>query len=85
MAKLVEELDCVLWSVFFLVPTGRGKETDMISPVEHEKVFQWLYQLSKRISFDIKTTAAQHYRRVVIQQKMRENKDPHQAIHYQDA
>ena len=85
MAKLVEELDCVLWSVFFLVPTGRGKETDMISPVEHEKVFQWLYQLSKRVSFDIKTTAAQHYRRVVIQQKMRENKDPNQEIHYQDA
>ena len=85
MAKLVEKLDCVLWSVFFLVPTGRGKETDMISPVEHEKVFQWLYQLSKRISFDIKTTAAQHYRRVVIQQKMRENKDSNQAIHYQDA
>ena len=85
MAKLVEELDCVLWSVFFLVPTGRGKETDMISPVEHEKVFQWLYQLSKRVSFDIKTTAAQHYRRVVIQQKMRENKDPNRAIHYQDA
>lgn len=85
MAKLVEELNCVLWSVFFLVPTGRGKETDMISPVKHEKVFQWLYQLSKKVSFDIKTTAAQHYRRVVIQQKMRENKNPDQAIHYQDA
>lgn len=85
MAKLVEELDCVLWSVFFLVPTGRGKETDMISQVEHEKVFQWLYQLSKRVSFDIKTTAAQHYRRVVIQQKMRENKDYNRAIQYEDA
>lgn len=55
----------------FLVPTGRGKETDMISPVGHKKVFQWLYQLSKRVSFDIKTTAAQNYSRVVIQQKMR--------------
>jgi AdoMet-dependent heme synthase len=40
--------------------------------VEHEEVFQWLYQLSKRVPFDIKTTAAQHYRRVVIQEKMRE-------------
>jgi radical SAM protein with 4Fe4S-binding SPASM domain len=44
----------------------------MISPAEHEKVFQWLYQLSKRVPFDIKTTAAQHYRRIVIQEKMRE-------------
>ena len=74
MAKIVEDFDCVLWSVFFLVPTGRGQESDMISPVEHEKVFSWLYELSKRVSFDIKTTAAQHYRRVVIQQKMREIK-----------
>ncbi|MEH7386676.1 TIGR04053 family radical SAM/SPASM domain-containing protein [Bacillus sp. JJ1521] len=85
MAKLVEDLDCVLWSVFFLVPTGRGKETDMISPVEHEKVFRWLYDLSKRVKFDIKTTAAQHYRRVVIQSKLRETKDTEKHIRYEDA
>lgn len=85
MAKMVEDLGCVLWSVFFLVPTGRGQESDMISPVEHEKVFRWLYDLSKRVSFDIKTTAAQHYRRVVIQQKMREVKDWTEEINYLSA
>lgn len=85
MAKLVEDLDCVLWSVFFLVPTGRGQETDMISPVEHEKVFLWLYDLSKKVKFDIKTTAGQHYRRVVIQQKRREAKEQQQEIQYLDA
>ena len=85
MAKVVEGLKCVLWSVFFLVPTGRGQEKDMISPVEHEKVFQWLYDLSKRVPFDIKTTAAQHYRRVVIQQKMREAKEKVEEIQYLDA
>lgn len=72
MAELVKQLDCTLWSVFFLVPTGRGQIKDMISPIEHEKVFKWLYQLSKTVPFDIKTTAAQHYRRVVIMQKQRE-------------
>lgn len=85
MAKVIEELKCVLWSVFFLVPTGRGQESDMISPVEHEKVFIWLYELSKKVPFDIKTTAAQHYRRVVIQQKMREAKDQRDEIQYLDA
>ncbi|MEK3855518.1 TIGR04053 family radical SAM/SPASM domain-containing protein [Cytobacillus sp. FSL H8-0458] len=85
MAKVVEELKCVLWSVFFLVPTGRGQEKDMISPVEHEKVFTWLYNLSKKVSFDIKTTAAQHYRRVVIQQKMKEAKAQNEDIQYLDA
>ncbi|AQL55761.1 TIGR04053 family radical SAM/SPASM domain-containing protein [Abyssicoccus albus] len=74
MAALVKELNCVLWSVFFLVPTGRGQTKDMISPAEHERVFRWLYQLSKEVDFDIKTTAAQHYRRVVIQSKQREHK-----------
>jgi len=85
MAKVVEDLQCVLWSVFFLVPTGRGQETDMISPVEHERVFSWLYDLSKKVSFDIKTTAGQHYRRVVIQHKLREAKEHKDEIEYLDA
>ncbi|WP_070119782.1 TIGR04053 family radical SAM/SPASM domain-containing protein [Bacillus marinisedimentorum] len=85
MADLVEKLGTVLWSVFFLVPVGRGQEKDMISPVEHEKVFNWLYRLSKRVSFDIKTTAAQHFRRVVIQNKMREEHDTKGDIHYENA
>ncbi|WP_026585192.1 TIGR04053 family radical SAM/SPASM domain-containing protein [Bacillus sp. J33] len=85
MAKVIEKLKCVLWSVFFLVPTGRGQEKDMISPVEHEKVFTWLYELSKRVPFDIKTTAAQHYRRVVIQQKIKESKAQNEDIQYLNA
>lgn len=87
MAEMVEKLGVVLWSVFFLVPTGRGKESDMISPAEHEKVLRWLYKLSKRVPFDIKTTAAQHYRRVVIQSKMREHKgmSDKEQIFYEDA
>lgn len=85
MAKLIKELNCVLWSVFFLVPTGRAKREDMISPVDHEKVFLWLSRLAKEAPFDIKTTAAQHYRRVVIQQKMLEAKDPHMKIRYEHA
>lgn len=82
MVELVQELKCVLWSVFFLVPTGRGQTSDMISPVEHEKVLRWLYKVSKRVPFDIKTTAAQHYRRVVIQEKMREQGE-HGPIQYE--
>ncbi|WP_163972034.1 TIGR04053 family radical SAM/SPASM domain-containing protein [Oceanobacillus halotolerans] len=87
MAEMVEKLGVVLWSVFFLVPTGRGKESDMISPADHERVLRWLYKLSKRVPFDIKTTAAQHYRRVVIQNKMREKVATSDTDHinYEDA
>lgn len=84
MADFVEKLDCVLWSVFFLVPTGRGKQSDMISPAQHEQVFRWLYEKSKRVPFDIKTTAGQHYRRVVLQAKMREQQIDGKEIHYED-
>ncbi|PFW90728.1 radical SAM/SPASM domain-containing protein [Bacillus pseudomycoides] len=84
MAALVEKLGGVLWSVFFLVPTGRGSVEDMISPVEHELVFRKLYEIGKRASFDIKTTAAQHYRRVVMQQKNKEGKSK-QRMCYEDA
>lgn len=72
LAELIKELKAVLWSVFFLVPTGRGKMEDMIPPEEHERVFNWLYDLSKTAPFDIKTTAAQHYRRVVMQRRKEE-------------
>lgn len=85
MAKMVEDLNCVLWSIFFLVPTGRGQASDMISPVDYEKVLRWLYHLSKRVPFDIKTTEAMHYRRVVIQHKMREAKKKTEDIVYLSA
>lgn len=69
MIKFVEEVGAVQWSVFFLVPTGRGQLDDMISPAEHERVFNWLYDLSQRGTFDIKATAAPMYRRVAIERK----------------
>lgn len=85
MAKLVGDLKAVMWYIFLLVPTGRGQEKDCISPAEHEKVFRWLYELSKKAPYDIKVTAAQHYRRVVLQQKMRDHLVAKGEIHYEDS
>ncbi|NHM32717.1 TIGR04053 family radical SAM/SPASM domain-containing protein [Neobacillus terrae] len=84
MAQLVGELGAVMWYIFLLVPTGRGQMDDCISPAEHEKVFRWLYELSKTAPYDIKTTAAQHYRRVVLQQKAREHLIEKGDINYSD-
>ena len=67
IAQVVESYGAVLWSVFFLVPTGRARAKDMVTADEHEAVMNWLYERSKRSSFDVKTTAAPHYRRVVLQ------------------
>lgn len=69
MIALCERLDIVLWSVFFLVPTGRGSEIDLISGEEFEQVFEKLYETSPRVKFDIKSTEAQHYRRYLLQRR----------------
>jgi radical SAM protein len=68
IAALLEQWKVALWSVFFLVPTGRGQIADVVSPEEAEKVFETLYSISKRVRFHIKTTEGQHYRRFVLQQ-----------------
>src|SRR6266498_1980872 len=72
MVELLTSLKVVLWSVFFLVPTGRAQFSQMLSPEEHERVFAKLYAASKRVKFHIKTTEGQHYRRYVLQQKARD-------------
>ncbi len=75
MVPFIEEVQAVQWSVFFLVPTGRGQVGWMVSPQEHERIFNWLYDLSKVARFDIKATAAPMYRRVAIERKKAEQND----------
>jgi len=72
MVPFIEEVSAVQWSVFFMVPTGRAEVEWMISPQEHEDLFNWLYDLSKEAPFDIKGTAAPMYRRVAIQRRRKE-------------
>lgn len=72
MVPFVAEVGAVQWSLFFLVPTGRAQLDWMISPADHERVFNWLYDLSKTAPFDIKATAAPMYRRVAIERRKAE-------------
>lgn len=69
IADLVESSGVKLWSVFFLVVTGRALEADDLTAGEYEQVFDFLYSVAARGAFDIKTTEAQHYRRYVAQRK----------------
>jgi radical SAM protein with 4Fe4S-binding SPASM domain len=45
----------------------------MVSADEHERIFNWLYDLSQESPFDIKSTAAPMYRRVAIERKKDED------------
>jgi radical SAM protein len=80
IAEIVERHSARLWSVFFLVTTGRALVEDDLGAEEYEKIFDFLYDLSKRASFDIKTTEAQHYRRFVAQQRKLEKSIPHTPL-----
>jgi len=82
IVELMENLKITLWSVFFLVPTGRGKLNDLLSADEFELVFAKIYELSMSASFDIKTTEAQHYRRYLLQHKAAETASaPERFLH----
>jgi AdoMet-dependent heme synthase len=63
--RLVREMKAMTWSVFFLVPTGRGQVDDEISAQDYEAVMNFLYDASKYIG--LKTTEGHHYKRVVLQ------------------
>lgn len=67
VASLLRGQDLALWSVFFLVPVGRGHADQRILPEEYEEVFELLWSLRQQVSFEIKTTEAPHYRRFVLQ------------------
>lgn len=79
MVPFIEQVAAVQWSLFFLVPTGRAQADQMISPFEHERLFHWLYDLSKTAPFDIKSTAAPMYRRVAIERRRAEAQAPAQV------
>ncbi len=80
MAELVKNFKLVLWSLFFLVPTGRGQTNDLPTAEEFEATFAKLYKFSQEMPFRVKTTEAQHYRRFVLQQRSAKNSSAIQEL-----
>ncbi|HEX8713445.1 MAG TPA: TIGR04053 family radical SAM/SPASM domain-containing protein [Terracidiphilus sp.] len=81
LCNLFERLAIVMWNVFFLVPVGRGQLADLLSGEEFEEVFGKIYELSQRVSFQIKTTEAMHYRRYLLQHNLQERRMGHGHPH----
>lgn len=72
IAEVVRKAGAVMWSLFFLVPTGRGRMDDMITAEEHERVFNWMSEIAGSAPFDVRSTAGMHFRRVLIEHRRRE-------------
>ncbi|MBX9571009.1 MAG: TIGR04053 family radical SAM/SPASM domain-containing protein [Candidatus Obscuribacterales bacterium] len=67
LSNFVSDSKAVLWSLFFLVPTGRANNNMQISPAETEMLMMKMAELADKNVVDIKATAAPHFRRVLIQ------------------
>lgn len=67
LIALIESLGIVFWEVFFLVPTGRGRELRFLTAAKFDEAFEKIYRLSQRTQAIIKVTEAPHYRKFVLE------------------
>ncbi|NIL43654.1 radical SAM/SPASM domain-containing protein [Salinispora arenicola] len=67
IAAQVRDRGALLWSVFLLVPTGRGQALRSLDAAQTEDVLNVLYDLGQTIA--VKTTEAHHFRRVCLQRE----------------
>ncbi len=61
----VIELGAVAWHVFMLVPTGRGKFDDEITPQQYEDILNWVYETSQTSPIPIRVTCGPQFMRIV--------------------
>ncbi len=80
IAVQVRDRGVLLWSVFFLVPTGRGRALAGLDAADTEDVLNILYDLGETVP--VKTTEAHHFRRVCLQRAIlaRRGVDPAEAL-----
>jgi radical SAM protein len=79
ITKIVGDAGAVMWSVFFLVPTGRGQAEQMVDADAHERVMSWLAELPGSVPFDVRTTAGMQFRRILAQRAARSGGSSHIA------
>ena len=69
---LAHHLGAAAHHIFFLVPTGRGKElaAQAITPLAYEETLNWFYEESLACTIQLKATCAPHYMRIFHQRNM---------------
>src|SRR5262249_3836101 len=70
-AKLGGRPGAPRWSLFFVVPVGRARALAAPGPLACERLLRWLARHDGSWPFQVSTTEAPHYRRVVLQMRSR--------------
>jgi len=68
------------WSIFHLIPVGRGKELNMPTSAQLEDLFEFLYEKSKTAPFHITTTEAPHYKVYLILKELEKGNTKEEVI-----
>lgn len=64
------------WSLFLLVPVGRGTELGIPGAPEVEALFAWVEEIGRDAPFHVGMVEAPHYRRYWIQRRLAEGMTP---------
>jgi len=67
MAELAARVDAALLSVFVVIPTGRAAEHLTLDAEEVERALERLAEIAHEAPFQVKTTGAPQFRRVLMQ------------------
>jgi AdoMet-dependent heme synthase len=68
------------WSIFFLVPVGRGKDLEMPTYSDVDTIFNFLYEKSKESPFHITTTEAPFYKTYYVMRELQNGKSIENVI-----
>jgi radical SAM protein with 4Fe4S-binding SPASM domain len=68
--RLLCDMKAMTWSVFFLVPTGRGTGEADLTAQECESVMNFLVDACRYVN--VKTTEGHHFKRIVLQRSLLE-------------
>jgi len=68
------------WSLFLLIPTGRGASLGALDAAGVDDLFRFAYESSEHSPFHISTVEAPHYRRYWIERRLSEGATAEQLV-----
>jgi radical SAM protein with 4Fe4S-binding SPASM domain len=80
--ELLKGIGAMRWSLFFLISVGRGTNLDPLIASSCERILNWLYELSQKSPFVIKTTEAHHFRRIAFQRMRQSGKEVDEILYH---
>jgi AdoMet-dependent heme synthase len=67
MSHLMSDMGITRWSLFFLIQVGRGSVLPQLTPQDAEELMEWLAAWTPTLPYQVKTTEAPQFRRVLVQ------------------